>query len=276
MIKKKPVILLILSVLILFSVTICYTYPVIIDFFKKEDIPPIEVTVNPVDIPHGAISGNDSGTHAATSTVSPDVITSARANLAVSTALLPVKNISQLPELPTGCEITSLTIALNYLGFSVDKEYMAATYLDKAEPLKGSFDEYFIGSPWDFFSWGCYSTVITRSAQNFLRDHNSPLHAYNLSGSSLETLCGEVAAGNPVIIWGSQNINDAAVAEAVLLDDGTTTNWYSNEHCMVLIGYDLAKSTVTVCDPLNGVVEYDFNTFALRYEELQKMGVVIK
>ena len=276
MIKKKPVILLFLSILILFSVSICYTYPFIIDFFKKEDIPPVEVTVNPVDIPHGVLSGNTSGTPSATNSGSPDVITSVRANLAVSTVLLPVKNISQLPELPTGCEITSLTIALNYLGFSLDKEYMAANYLDKIEPFKGSFDEYFIGSPWDAFSWGCYSTVITRSAQNFLRDQNSSLHAYNLTGSSLETLCGEVAAGNPIIVWGSQNVNDASVSKPILLDDGTTTYWYTNEHCMVLIGYDLVKSTVTVCDPLNGVVEYDFNTFALRYTELQKMGVVIK
>lgn len=31
----------------------------------------------------------------------------------------------QTPELPTGCEITALTMVLNYYGFSVDKTTMA-------------------------------------------------------------------------------------------------------------------------------------------------------
>ena len=43
-------------------------------------------------------------------------------NLASRQCILPVKTIYQKPELPNGCEITSATIVLNYLGFNVSKE----------------------------------------------------------------------------------------------------------------------------------------------------------
>lgn len=37
--------------------------------------------------------------------------------------------IMQMPELPTGCEITALTMTLNYYGFQIDKVTMATKYL---------------------------------------------------------------------------------------------------------------------------------------------------
>ena len=46
---------------------------------------------------------------------------------------LNVKCVLQNPELPTGCEITALTIVLNYLGYDVDKLTMADKYLDKGQ-----------------------------------------------------------------------------------------------------------------------------------------------
>lgn len=39
--------------------------------------------------------------------------------------------IIQYPDLPTGCETTSLTMVLNYLGYPVDKLDLADHYLDK-------------------------------------------------------------------------------------------------------------------------------------------------
>ena len=46
------------------------------------------------------------------------------------------ESLNQNPELPTGCEITSLTSVLNYYGCNVDKTTMADEYLKKGN---GSF-----------------------------------------------------------------------------------------------------------------------------------------
>lgn len=46
--------------------------------------------------------------------------------------------IYQMPELPTGCEITAMTMVLNYYGYSVDKVQMATQYLPTL-PSAGAF-----------------------------------------------------------------------------------------------------------------------------------------
>ena len=41
--------------------------------------------------------------------------------------------IEQYPELPTGCEITALTMVLNYYGYQVNKVTMALDYMPKVQ-----------------------------------------------------------------------------------------------------------------------------------------------
>lgn len=64
----------------------------------------------------------------------------------------------QMPELPTGCEITSLTMVLNYYGYSADKMTMALEYLptvgwtntyygDDGTLYGNDIYNYFIGNP---------------------------------------------------------------------------------------------------------------------------------
>jgi len=268
--KKRHNSILILSLLILLSVYICYAYKPIIARIKsnKESV---SITITDANLP-AVISLDNTNQDPALRDIAMEIAD----NLDTQSILLPVSNIFQLPQLPTGCEITSLTIVLNYLGYPVDKEDMASNYLEKSEPFEGSFNDYFIGSPWDAFAWGCYAPVITNSANHYLKDQGSKLIAYNTTGYSMEELCVQLAAGNPVIVWTSQSLDEETTSTPIILEDGTTDYWYSNEHCVVIIGYDLQKGTLTVCDPLEGIVERDFNTFTARYEEFQRMGVVIK
>ena len=42
-----------------------------------------------------------------------------------------IKQIMQLPELPTGCEVTALTMVLNFFGHDADKLEIAQDYLEK-------------------------------------------------------------------------------------------------------------------------------------------------
>ena len=119
--------------------------------------------------------------------------------LTASQVELDAQPVLQNPELPTGCEVTTLTAALNYLGYPVDKLTMADQYLTRAEPYQATFGEAFIGSPHDANAWGCYAPVIVETAQKYLDEQGNGEVAQNLTGCSLKTLLWEVANGNPVI-----------------------------------------------------------------------------
>ena len=49
------------------------------------------------------------------------------------TQLTDFEIIEQYPELPTGCEITAMTMVLNYYGYNVDKVTMALDYMPKVQ-----------------------------------------------------------------------------------------------------------------------------------------------
>jgi len=190
--------------------------------------------------------------------------------------LLPVEHISQLPELPTGCEITALTTVLNYLGFNTDKLNMAENYLKYADSFEGNFYDYFIGDPTQGNGWGCFAPAITLAAQEFLEDNNSTLKAHNISGASLQTLFEEVADGNPVIVWSTSKWGTETTYTPIKINGNTVFNWPSNEHCVVLTGFNLEKNTVYISDPLDDIVERDLTEFAKAYSAYYKQAVVIK
>jgi len=206
----------------------------------------------------------------------------AQASLSATTAnvkskQLPVEYISQLPELPTGCEITSLAEVLNYLGYKVDKEYLAKNDLKTLDDLDGSFNNYFIGSPWYVSGWGCFAPAIMNAANKYLTNIKSTKKAYNISGSTLSQLLTEVQNGNPVIVWITTRLDERTVFDNIEMNNGTNFKWPKNEHCVVLTGFDLnSPQTVTVADPLAGVVERIYSQFNSRYNELGKRAVVIK
>ena len=52
--------------------------------------------------------------------------------------------VMQLPELPTGCEVTALTSVLNYLGYDVTKTELAKNYLTTAALGSTGFDKAFL------------------------------------------------------------------------------------------------------------------------------------
>lgn len=191
-------------------------------------------------------------------------------------ALIPVKHISQNPELPTGCEVTSLTMVLNYLGFDVDKSYMADRYLDKLNSFDGSFYDYFIGDPSSPDGFGCFAPAITRCANRYLTDNASSLKAFNISGAPLKRLFGEILDGNPVIVWTTSNWETPVTYTDIWLNNNSVFKWPNNEHCVVLIGFNLEKNTVFLADPLSDIVERDLSEFAETYSSYYKQAVVIR
>lgn len=216
---------------------------------------------------------------------------------------IPVTALSQYPELPTGNEITSLTMVLNHLGFEVTKEILANNFLTCAEPGEATFSQAFIGSPFDSSGYGCFSQVIIDTAQKYLKSQNSGRYVKTLNADNFDDLLYQVASNYPVLVWCSQDlepINEeycftiygsreetpavtTAPAEGASEEITTTTQaetrtdvyWITNSTCVVLTGFDLENNTVTVIDPAQGEVTYNMEMFKSSYNALYKQAVII-
>ena len=189
-------------------------------------------------------------------------------------SLADFKVISQLPELPTGCEVTSLTMVLNHLGINADKLDIADNYLTKGEYGVTDPRKAFVGNPrTEENSRGCYAPVLVEAANKYLSAKGSGKTAKDISGGDLEKLFPYIDKGIPVIVWG---IMDCQKSEVVSIGeaDGQTLNWVRPEHCMVLVGY--SDTEITEADPYYGAIKtYTREQFKSGYNNLFKQAIAI-
>ncbi len=187
---------------------------------------------------------------------------------------LEVPIVYQEPELPTGCESVALTMLLMYEGFELGKTDIADEYLIYSET--GDFADGYVGNPYSYEGAGCFPPSLARTAERFLEENDSELHAKNISGKSLGELCYYVANGIPAAVWCTMYMSyDIWLYEDGFEQDGICYNWYENEHCTVLTGYDLENRTVTIHDPLEGIVVRDMDEFEYIYDAIGRFALVI-
>lgn len=206
-----------------------------------------------------------------------------------TTYSMEVDPILQLPELPTGCEVTTLAMLLGAVGFQVDKVQLVEGYLTCKNEGEATFQQAFIGSPYDTAGYGCYAPVIVDTARKYLAAQNSGRIVKDLTGAKFEDLLREVASNHPVAVWASIDLVDIQEVYAYTIynytetnSDGNTTTpkdldvyWLENEHVYLLKGYDLDRNVVIVNDSLNGEMEYDMKRFKECYEQCYKQAVII-
>lgn len=191
---------------------------------------------------------------------------------------LDIVPILQLPELPTGCEITSLCMILNYHGFNVDKLELANKYLKiEGSYSEYTFDEAFIGSPYETWGWGCYAPVITDTANKYLKLQGSSLEAINITGSSIEQIKETVYSGIPVMVWSTIGLDTSHEEKTYwITPDGNKATFVQGEHCVVITGFNEETNKIIVLDPLIGRVEHNEQDFLKTYEKLHCQAVAIK
>lgn len=183
-----------------------------------------------------------------------------------------IKPLNQLPELPTGCEATSLTMALNYAGYTVDKMTIAGEYLPKenagehANPYTS-----FIGDPRSAGGYGCYAPALMICALRY------GARAQDISGSAFDSILKRISAGQPVLMWATINMVPSGVGGyKYRRPDGVVENWKNNEHCLLMTGYDLEENTVMCADPLKGeIVKYDLSLFRTRWDEQGQQAMIV-
>ncbi len=217
-------------------------------------------------------------------TVSRTIITSrVRKDYDKNSVYIDMKNILQQPELPVGCEITALTILLNYYGFNAEKTDMARNYLPKGnnyrtedgKVYKDSFFDYFIGDPFTR-GYGCFANAIEKAANRYISDNGGGYTVLNISGAHPDVLYDYLAQGIPVVCWATDGMIEPEYYETWYdYSTGEQLDWYINEHCFVLAGFNISGDTVTLNDPMKGIIDYNINKFETRYDQMHRQAIVI-
>ncbi len=193
-----------------------------------------------------------------------------------------VPYIDQSVKYPTGCESVSAVMLMQFLGYDMTVDEFIEKYLNKRDfedrvgqmfgpnPYKE-----FCGSPYDEESFGCYAPVICHALEHAIGD------AYEIideTGTSMEDLLANyIDQGMPVIFWACINMREPIVGPSwKLLDNGEEFTWISNEHCMLLVGYD--EEGYYFNDPYdnNGVIRYDKAVVEDRHAAQHSMAVGVR
>ena len=107
--------------------------------------------------------------------------------------ILNVPIISQLPELPTGCEITAVAMLLQYKGIDVDKvELESEMPKHPSDPDIG-----YVGDPYSVSGWTIYPPALIELITKYAGS------ATDLTGISNGDIEKELSNNNPIVVWGS-------------------------------------------------------------------------
>ena len=192
--------------------------------------------------------------------------------------------IEQYPELPTGCEITAMTMVLNYYGYQVNKVTMALDYMPKVQAefyhsedgrLMGpDLENFFVGDPTEETGYICGTGAIVTAANRYLADVGSDLTAAAMKNVQPKKLYDLIDQGTPVVIWCTINMEDRAETDGWYREDGTYMEWSTNDHGAVLIGYD--EDTVTVADPIYSRITVSRDQFEKVFAERGGQCVILQ
>ncbi|MES5895765.1 MULTISPECIES: C39 family peptidase [Bacillus cereus group] len=193
-----------------------------------------------------------------------------------SAMITEVPFIRQLPELPRGCEVTSLAMLLQHKGVQVDKMQLASEIHRvpfKQNDLHGNPYEGFVGNIYTKAEpgYGVYNQPIFNLAEKYI-----PEKVINLTGRDVQDLYKVISSGSPV--WVIINTTFKPLAESSFETWNTSSGkvkitYY--EHSVVVIGYD--QNFVYVNDPLanNPRKAVPRAEFEKAWEQMGKQAITI-
>jgi uncharacterized protein YvpB len=171
-------------------------------------------------------------------------------------ALIDAPVVNQFPELPRGCEVTSLTMLLQFAGVHVDKMTLANQIVKEGSTYRVENGKIYFGNPHDGFvgnmytfdepGLGVYHEPIRDLAEQYL-----PGQIDDLTGTDFTELKIHLSDGRPVWI-----ITNTTYKK---LSPDHFQTWYTpsgkievtfKEHSVLLTGYD--EEFVYFNDPLTG------------------------
>ncbi len=193
------------------------------------------------------------------------------------TSSLVVPVIAQRPELPTGCEATTLAMLLNWAGINLSKTAVADLIPTSTLPFfmpNGSFvgpnpEVAFVGDPRETTGYGVYERPVLMVARALF-----PGRTLNLTGESFDTVLSYVKHGHPVMVWTTIGLLPPNVMAVWQDPSGNRVNWIAGEHSMLVVG--VTEDSVIANDPWSGRQEtYPRELFARRWRQMGSRGLTI-
>lgn len=180
-----------------------------------------------------------------------DTKVSSNENTKKSRVLLDIPVVSQMPELPRGCEVASLAMLLNHAGLDVDKIVLAQMIRKvpyEENGLKGNPNIGFVGSIYSLTEpgLGVYNKPVANLADLFL-----PQRIVNLTGEDFYWVIKYLDRGRPVWVINNTQFD--------ILSDDNWEIWETQkgkikvtykEHSVLVTGYD--EDYIYINDPLTG------------------------
>ncbi len=176
----------------------------------------------------------------------------------VGSVLLSVPTQSQLPDLPNGCEVTSLSMLLTAWGNPVDKVVLAREQpTDLTQPVfsgpTGDFysisrwgnpNTAFVGKIKGRYGYGIYHAPLAR-----LLDSKTQGHALDLTGRSFSEILARLRLGTPIVLWTTTTFAPPTRWVTWTTPEGPFRGTQV-EHAVLLVGYTPNKLVLN--NPLTG------------------------
>lgn len=231
--------------------------------------------------PSYPISAPTTSMTATTTTRTTTTVTYAKPTAINGKVFIDAPILHQFPEYPTSCESVAAVMALHHAGESTSVANFIDNHLSCSQDFywwEGKFYgpspyEYFLGDPRSENSYGCMMPVIKKALISYF---GSDKRVIDTTGQSFDALCKTyIDEGIPVIVWASIGMVKITDGPSWTLTDGTKYTWPSNEHCLLLVGYDANKYYFN--DSYTGkTVGYAKSVTEKRYEQLGKQSLAIK
>ena len=191
--------------------------------------------------------------------------------------------IDQSPRWPTGCESVSAVMLLRHLGYDITVDEFIENDLEMQDFREENGEifgpdprKYFCGSPYDPDAFGCYAPVIVNALSKVFAGEWKYEAADETGTSEKELLEKYIDRGMPVIFWACIDMREPVTGpQWRLRDTGEWFTWISNEHCMLLVGYDDEKYYFNDPHNGNGLTGYarDIVEKRRRAQHMQAVGV---
>lgn len=187
---------------------------------------------------------------------------------------VPIEN--QMPDLPNGCEVTSLSMMMNYYGIRVTKNELANNikHVDSftnGGKYRGNPNQGFVGHmSIENAGWCVYNGPLYDVARKYTN------RIQNATGSDFLQVLKLVLGGHPVLIITTTTFNEVNNMQVWETNSGRV-NVTPSSHACVITGYNKKKRVVYLNNPY-GIKNQAVNWHNLQrsYDQQGKQALYIK